>query len=183
MSRSGWIELNGSSRHQDWQTPRWLFSLLQDEFEFELDAAAAAHNTLCCHWFDESDDALCQDWTQPESYSSNALENPAWGGAPWDRVWGNPPYGREVGKGLQKAYRESRKGLTVVCLVMASTDTEWWHEWVGKATQVRLLKGRLHFTRNDKAGPAPKGSAIVVFTPWWAGPPQVVMWNPKERVQ
>ena len=180
MSNSAWSKKAlFSSASTEWSTPEAIFTALDDEFCFELDACANEHNTKCGYWFDKSDDALTQDWTAPLSYGSNAIENPAWPGQPWERVWCNPPYGRDVGKFVKKAYDESQKGLTVVMLLMASTDTAWWHDYVSKATQVRLIRGRLAFTRNDgHTGPAPKGSAVVVFAPWWSGPAQYVLWSP-----
>jgi site-specific DNA-methyltransferase (adenine-specific) len=35
----------------------------------------------------------------------------------------NPPYGKEIGKFVKKAYEESLKGATVVCLIPSRTDT------------------------------------------------------------
>ena len=60
----------------------------------------------CWRYFSEQDNGLFQDW------------------AP-NRCWMNPPYGREIGRWMKKAYEESLKGATVVCLVPARTDTAW----------------------------------------------------------
>ena len=35
----------------------------------------------------------------------------------------NPPYGRNIKHWIKKAYEESVKGATVVCLIPARTDT------------------------------------------------------------
>ena len=186
MSNSAWNsnalwsgEASNPASSTSWATPGAIFKPLDEEFQFELDAAADPRNTKCPYWFGISDDALAQDWSAPTSYGSNAIEDESWPGPPWERVWVNPPYGRHVGKWVKKAFDESRKGITVVMLLMASTDTHWWHDYVSKATQVRLIRGRLAFIRNDgHTGPAPKGSAVVVFAPWWSGPPQYVHWSP-----
>mgnify|MGYP002404017161 CR=1 FL=1 len=58
----------------------------------------------------------------------------------------NPPYGREIGKWMKKAYESSLNGATVVCLVPARTDTKWWHKYAMKG-EVRFVKGRLKFKR------------------------------------
>jgi len=82
-----------------------------------------------------------------------------------DREWGqsvfvNPPYGREIVPWLKKAYEESLKGKTVVCLIPSRTDTRWWHEYVMKG-KIWFLKGRLKFGGSKQGAPFP--SAVVVF--------------------
>lgn len=74
----------------------------------------------------------------------------------------NPPYGREIGAPLKKAYESSLEGATVVCLVPARTDTRWWHAYCMKG-EIRFVKGRLKF--NDGPNSAPFPSAVVVFGP------------------
>jgi len=83
-----------------------------------------------------------------------------------DREWGirtfvNPPYGKVIGKWLEKAYNESIKGKLIVCLIPSRTDSRWWHEYVMKAKEIRFLRGRLKF--GDSKNSAPFPSAIVVF--------------------
>lgn len=74
----------------------------------------------------------------------------------------NPPYGRQIGIWVKKAKETARQGkATVVCLLPARTDTAWWHDYVMKANEIRLIRGRLKF--GDGKGSAPFPSAIVVF--------------------
>lgn len=74
----------------------------------------------------------------------------------------NPPYGRQIGNWVKKAKETARQGkATVVCLLPARTDTAWWHDYVMKADEIRLIRGRLKF--GDGKGSAPFPSAIVVF--------------------
>ena len=63
-----------SSERHDWETPQDFFDALNDEFGFDLDAAASAENAKCREFFDEEADGLSSDW----------------GGR---TVWCNPPYG------------------------------------------------------------------------------------------
>lgn len=72
----------------------------------------------------------------------------------------NPPYGREIGAWMRKAYDESRRGAVVVCLVPARTDTTWWHEFAVKG-RVTFVRGRLKFNGHKSGAPFP--SAVVVF--------------------
>ena len=75
----------------------------------------------------------------------------------------NPPYGREIGTWMGKAYNSARKnGATVVCLVPARTDTKWWHTY-GVRGEITYLKGRLKFGDGKNAAPFP--SAVIVFRP------------------
>lgn len=73
----------------------------------------------------------------------------------------NPPYGREIGHWVQKAYESAARGRAiVVCLLPARTDTRWWHEFCAQA-EVRFIKGRLKFGNATSGAPFP--SAIVIF--------------------
>jgi site-specific DNA-methyltransferase (adenine-specific) len=76
----------------------------------------------------------------------------------------NPPYGREIGKWMAKAHEEADRGATVVCLVPARTDTAWWHDHAAKADEIRFVRGRLKFIRDDgRNDSAPFPSAVVIF--------------------
>jgi len=83
-----------------------------------------------------------------------------------EREWGtstfiNPPYGRQLGKWMRKAYAESKRGKVIVCLIPSRTDTAWWHDYVMKSDDIRFIRGRLRFNGAKAAAPFP--SAIVVF--------------------
>jgi len=68
----------------------------------------------------------------------------------------NPPYGREIGKWVKKAYQEGG----VVGLLPARTDTKWFHDYIYGKAKIRFLKGRVKFSGK---GPAPFPSMIVIF--------------------
>lgn len=132
-----------SSATDQWATPQAFFDKLNAEFGFELDVCADSCNAKCPRYFTRETDGLAQDWTGV--------------------CWMNPPYGREIGRWMRKAYESSvTGGATVVCLVPARTDTAWWHDYAAKG-EVRLIRGRLKFG-NAKAN-APFPSAVVVFRP------------------
>ena len=157
---SDWSVIH-SSNDMAWRTPQRLFDLLDSEFHFDLDAAASADNALCENYFTAQEDALTRDWSRYKS------------------VWCNPPYGRELHRWMAKAFIESRHGPTVVMLVMACTETRWWRDYAWRADEIRLVQGRIKFTRStgEPAGAAPKGSAVIIFHPSWNGPPRVVLMN------
>ena len=75
----------------------------------------------------------------------------------------NPPYGRKVGKWVQKCFQEVYAGncKCVVLLVFANTDTKWFHDWIYHKAEVRFIKGRLKFGGGRVNSPKP--SMVVVF--------------------
>lgn len=78
-----------------------------------------------------------------------------------ERVWCNPPYGREIGKWVEKAYDESLKGAMVVMLLPARTDTRWFHDYIYNKAEIRFVRGRLKF--GDSKNSAPFPSMVVIF--------------------
>lgn len=133
-----------SSRTNEWATPASLFSELNAEFNFNLDPCSTDENAKCEKHYTIEDDGLSQNW----------------GG---QRVFCNPPYGRELPKWVRKCYEESKKPDTlVVMLIPARTDTSYFHDYIyHKAKEVRFLRGRLHFNESKQGAPFP--SMIVVF--------------------
>jgi site-specific DNA-methyltransferase (adenine-specific) len=142
-----------SSERGDWATPQAFFDLVDAEFGFTLDAAASEGNAKCAQFYTEADDGLARPWT--------------------GTVWCNPPYGRGIADWVQRGYDESRRGATVVMLIPARTDTAYWHDYVMRAAEVRLLRGRLVFGTGEARANAPFPSALVVFRPGVGGPPSV----------
>jgi site-specific DNA-methyltransferase (adenine-specific) len=129
-----------SSNTDLWATPQDFFDKLDAEFQFTLDPCATHENHKCQTYFTVDDDGLAQDWSG-------------------HTVFMNPPYGREIGRWMEKA---SESGTTVVCLVPARTDTRWWHENViEKNAEVRFVRGRLKFGGSKNSAPFP--SAVVVY--------------------
>lgn len=133
-----------SSKRDDWETPPELFKELDEEFHFVLDVCATKKNAKCGAYYNRRDNGLKQNWMWSHGTS----------------VFCNPPYGREIGRWVQKAYEESQKGVTVVCLLPARTDTRWFHEYCQKG-EIRFIKGRIKFVGAKHSAPFP--SMIVVF--------------------
>lgn len=76
-------------------------------------------------------------------------------------MWLNPPYGRDIGKWVEKAYKESLKENTVVvCLLPARTDTAWFHDYCMYG-RVIFVRGRLKFGGAKNSAPFP--SMVVIF--------------------
>jgi len=63
---------------------------------------------------------------------------------------------------VKKAYYESLKPNTLVCLLIpARTDTRWFHDYIKNRSEVRFLKGRLKFSHSKNSAPFP--SMVVIF--------------------
>ena len=78
-----------------------------------------------------------------------------------DRVFCNPPYGRELPKWVKKCYEESLNGSLVVMLIPARTDTRWFHDYIYGKAEIRFIKGRLRFGNSNVNAPFP--SMVVVY--------------------
>mgnify|MGYP002410489307 CR=1 FL=1 len=135
-------DLMFSSKNMNWETPQNLFDKLDSEFHFTLDVCATKETAKCKNYYTPEIDGLKQDWQ--------------------GIVYMNPPYGRKLLKlWIKKAYEESLKGITVICLIPARTDTLYFHNYCMKAKEIRFIKGRLKFV--GAKDPAPFPSAIIVF--------------------
>ena len=131
-----------SSNTDKWATPQKFFDDCNAKYgPFDIDVCADAENAKCSVYFDKEVDGLKQEWV--------------------GKCWMNPPYGREIGKWMKKAYESAGSGTIVVCLVPARTDTRWWHDYAIKG-QITFIKGRLKFGGSKNSAPFP--SAVVIFS-------------------
>lgn len=152
---------NNATAFQEYQTPPDFFANLNAEFGFTLDAAAHAHNALCARFFTPEQDGLVQDWGR-------------------EVVFCNPPYARwQLFRWVEKAAASAKAGATVVMVVPASVETDWFHRlaWDGErhcarpGVEVRLLRGRLRFLDPRDKAKSPKGwrpltsHMVLVFRP------------------
>lgn len=78
------MNVHFSSDSNEWYTPRELFDELDAEFHFTLDPCATQQSAKCSKFYTQEDDGLSKDWSG-------------------ERVFMNPPYGREIGKWVKKA--------------------------------------------------------------------------------
>lgn len=138
-------EVMFSSRTDQWATPQDFFDELNEEFHFTLDPCADEFNHKCSKYYTKEQDGLVQDWSN-------------------ETVFCNPPYGREIGKWVEKCYSEVIQGNAkcAVMLIPSRTDTQWFHKYIyKKAYEIRFIKGRLKF--GDSKNSAPFPSMVVIF--------------------
>lgn len=135
--------------YERWQTPPEIWTPLNEEFHFDLDAAADAttHRT--------------------PAYLTDALAIGEW---PGKVIWCNPPYGRKLEPFVRRCAVEADKGKTVVALIPFRCRAAWWHEAViDRAYEVRCVRKRIKFVRPDGTRGKFTGSCdscVVV----WRGP-------------
>ena len=127
-----------SSKTDLWETPQYLFDKYDEKYHFETDVCALPENAKCKRFFTPEMDGLRQEWTGV--------------------CWCNPPYGRQIGKWVEKA---AKANATVVMLIPARTDTKWFHEYCLPYGRIEFLRGRLRFGGCKTDAPFP--SMIVVF--------------------
>lgn len=139
------LETMFSSKTEMWYTPQLFFDALNAIYEFDLDVCAIPENAKCVNYFTPEINGLAQKWI--------------------GTCWMNPPYGKEIGKWVAKAYKESleNKNCKIVALLPARTDTRWFHDFIYLMPGVKIdfLKGRLKFGGCNNSAPFP--SMLVYF--------------------
>ena len=124
-----------TSNKDDWETPQSLFDALDSRYHFTLDAAASDGNAKCERHYTRENSGLTKRW----------------GG---ERVFCNPPYGRDIGRWVAKCAHEAKDAL-VVLLIPARTDTAYFHDFIYEKPGVRIefLRGRLKFEQGGGSRP------------------------------
>ena len=131
-----------SSATEEWATPKDFFDALDAEFHFTLDPCSTDDNAKCAKHYTKEQDGLSQDWTG-------------------ERVFCNPPYGREMPRWIAKCAEHGRTGGVAVMLIPARTDTKAFHEYIYHKAEIRFIRGRLKFGGAKNSAPFP--SMIVIF--------------------
>lgn len=124
-----------------WETPQDFFGRLDAEFHFTLDACALPENAKCPRYYTPDQDGLSKPWA--------------------GTVWCNPPYGRQIGRWVEKAAQSASEGATVVMLLPARTDTKWFHRYIYGKAEIRFVAGRLKFGGSKNSAPFP--NMVVVM--------------------
>lgn len=127
-----------TSNTDNWATPQSFFDEVAKEFKFDVDVCADEYNHKVDKYFTKEQDGLSQDWD--------------------GFVWCNPPYGREIGKWVERVSKHSGGG---VMLLPARTDTRWFHDWIYGKAEIRFIKWRLKF--GDSKNSAPFPSMLVIY--------------------
>jgi len=140
-------DLMFSSKNEKWGTPQDIFDELDKEFSFTLDPCCEIDNAKCSKFYTQKENGLIQNW-------SNEI------------VFCNPPYGKQLKHWVKKCHDEALKGVKIVMLIPARTDTIYFHDFIYHKAEIRFLKGRIKFINPDTKkveNSAPFPSMVVVF--------------------
>lgn len=125
------------SKSHVWKTPKYLFDIIDKEFNIDLDPCTTNNNLNCEYHFTEKEDGLKQDWKGLTAYI-------------------NPPYGKDLQKWVKKAYEEWQKGSTVIMLLQTTrTNTKWFHKYINNKAEIRFLDHRIKFDGAEDYIPTP----------------------------
>lgn len=123
------------------QTNTWLtpLSLVHSLGKFDLDPCGFPGHATADRLILLPEDGLSAEWS--------------------GRVWLNPPYGREIGKWLEKLQAHGNG----IALVFGRTDTAWFHAL--EPDLIFFIKGRIKFLKPDKTEDtnAGHGSVLLCF--------------------
>lgn len=115
--------------------------------EFALDPCTEPYNpTMAKRFYSLPDDGSALEWNGP--------------------VWLNPPYGASQIKFLERAIVEAGRGMTIIALVPARTETKIIQRAIGRCASALLVNGRLQFQSLRNCGrreAASHGSILLGF--------------------
>ncbi len=139
--------LHSSVKH-DWQTPDAVLDLVRAVGPIVLDPCTAEENPVRAkHHYTEDLDGLLMPWSLVPGL-----------------VFVNPPYGRALPKWAHKACVEALlKGVEIITLTPARTDTRWFTSLVEGCTTVAFWRGRMTF--KGAPAPAPFPTCLTYFGP------------------
>ena len=114
------ISLFQSKATDDWQTPKWLYDKLNEEFHFNFDPCP----------LQSTFDGLKISWGK--------------------RNYVNPPYSKikDFLKKAHYELKEGRAEICVF-LTFSNTDTAWFHDYIYGKSELRFLRGRLKFVNSE----------------------------------
>jgi phage N-6-adenine-methyltransferase len=180
MPKSDLTEKLTSAASDLWRTPDPLFARLHQEFDFGLDLAALHYNRKLRRYLGPDHkvaayrDALAISWADTLHAIAEVEKR---------RVAGfvNPPFSL-LDDFVEKAWEERKRGAVIVMVNPQKTETVWYHEIAPHADEIRQLRRRISYMKDDGTTPAPAlfASAVYVFNgraPILGGGPRVSWWD------
>jgi phage N-6-adenine-methyltransferase len=142
---------------QEWRTQPEFWAVLDDEFDFQLDAAASEPNKLTEGYLSSFDDALAPGTAWVDQKEP----------LPVLRVYCNPGF-NDIGPWMAKAALEAAKSPSAIVAVLGlcAPSTDWWANALCEASEVRMLAPRIQFDPPDPRIPRSSNSrenALFIF--------------------
>ena len=131
-----------------WCTPPDFFKVVNDEFDFKLDAAASAINTLC-----------------GKHYLTDALSETPW--PFYGPVWCNPPFKKPM-PWMQRCYEEANNLYHPVVMLLPLSCAPWMKFAYDHAAEIRDIYPRIQFLPPPgvKKTSNAKDNVLIVFQPY-----------------
>ena len=128
---------NGSGNiieRDDWETPQWLFDILNKQYDFDFDCCANENNKKCMTW---QDDFLKVDTEEA------GLQND-------ERAWMNPPFSKALHM-FDHFFQIIKRGVAIYrCDNM---ETKIWQDIILKnADWIFIPKGRISYEGKEGKG-------------------------------
>lgn len=169
---AGKMDVHHSSDNRNWETPDEFFAFLDGLFRFDLDVCATAETAKVKRFISPEQDTFKTEWKGKSCYM-----NPCYGDseAPCKanctkkkcvkRGHHNAEFIPGIREFIERAVEQAQsvEGRTVVCLLPARIDTEWFQLVFRNAELILFIRGRLTFKSGDSKDPAPFPSAVAVF--------------------
>lgn len=133
-------------RNDEFQTPEWLFNILNKRFSFTVDAASTQENKKTEKRFNNG---LTESWSD-------------------HRVFCNPPFSQKK-EWIKKADQEISRGGCDICVMILPTNSmssSFWHDYIIGKYHYDIIKKRVQFIDPDtgkQASGADSGTTIVYF--------------------
>jgi phage N-6-adenine-methyltransferase len=144
-----------ASDDEGWLTPEPVIAALEELGPTALDPCAAQHSLVEARkrYQLPDRDGLLEQWIADAPPSAG-------------HVFLNPPYGRVIGKWIEKAIEQARLGCEIVMLVPARVDARWFQRAVssGYVQRICFWRGRLQFVGAMSSAPFP--SALLYSGPF-----------------
>lgn len=146
MARKMPAQKPGKSEQSVGTPPEFLRSVLSFLAieDFSIDLAASRDNAVTSFFIGEKRDSLTVDWSR-------------YGG--W--AWLNPPYS-DIAPWVRKCAEEMYQEAQIAVLVPASTNSNWWADYVDGIADVRFPTGRLTFEGHTAS--YPKDLALLLYS-------------------
>lgn len=132
---------NDDNYSNEWYTPKWLFGLLHEKFNFTLDPASCEAANKGIPYYTKEQDGLKQDWSN-------------------ERVFCNPPFS------LSKEFVEKTLTLTLpsVFLLPCRPETRYWHKWIWPGcSEVFIFNKRISFDLpGGKTSKSPPFATVLI---------------------
>jgi phage N-6-adenine-methyltransferase len=134
------LQVMGSSKSDEWYTPREIWEPLCSRFHYTVDAAACEASHIVPTYWSIMDDGLSKDWKDQV-------------------VFCNPPYSDNP-RWFEKFATAGARTVTAVVPVRAGSN--YWFKWVYPyAKEILIIKGRVRFA-NSKY-PAPFDTCVILW--------------------